>query len=629
MSEAAFDQVSESLLRGSLNTTATHTELLLQILEQMLMRANYTNEDMRGLKTILAHLNSGGNANMSSIDIKDAEAIGTILKGLNVPFVTMRDGSTDRCIIVTRDTERDRMLATEAFRRFAVEKGVDLQQISIDELLKANENRQVKHADRLTPAELEVFKERMKSYKGQYAVVRSAVKKGAYDVYYPNKCSREVENALKDMAYDLAGQEGRRYEESVNDFIARRDRFIEKLNVKDNGVMFAVSKSDPTHFISISGDEYSIHRANATRFTDRDGKEHISMTDKFPKRETDRRKMFESIQDYIPDVVILTQEEMGIVSTVSANGTCIFVPDAEFTKKYQELNAILQSKKPELPLSPAKKDFMEKPVLTSYMKLDRGQLDEVLSELKPNGLDTHLAISDDGVSFSIAFKEDDLQVKEKVDTVLFGGLSKLDSLNARLYNEGRAVDDFNKPGFVVFDAASYGAAIFMTEEGAVIAGVKDGKSEKLLTPDEKETMKRDNPEFGDTLAGMINGMKEPVIMKKEEYDLLKSEPEKFATILASRIPSQFDTPAEKEYYRHAEQKERAAYEELHKHDNTIDAKNLPERSQEALKHYKELEISELYVDRTFTEKITEMDFSDRKMIDRSFLEEITTTSVNR
>ena len=631
MSASTSDQVSEQLMHTALDMHANNTHTLLTILDELLARRNYTNEDMRGLKTILKHLKSGGNANLSSIDIKDAEAIGTILKSLKVPFATMRDGDTNRCIIVTRDTERDRALTREAFKRFAVEKGADLQQIPVQELLDANENKQVKYVNGLSAAALEVFKEHMRKYKGQYSVVRSANKDGLFDVYYPHQFSRDVENALKDMSYDLAGQDGRRYEQSLEDYVARKGVFGDKLNPKDDETLFVVSKSDPTRFITISKDGYEVHRAKCTKYKGRDGQERLTMADKFPIRHTmlDRRELFDTIQSFVPDAVILSQEEMGIVSSISANGTCLFVPDNDFSEKLQSLTELLKEKRSDLPMSPAKRDFSEKPVLTSYMKLERPQLDMVVDSLKEHNLDKQISISDDGNSYSIAFPEDNLQIKNRVDAVLFGGLSKIDSLNQRMYNEGRAVSDFTQPGHVIIDVTTPKACICITEEGATIAGVENGKTDLLLTPDSKDSMKRESPEFGDNLAGIISGMKEPVALTREEYDLFNTNPEGFYQILDSRLPHNFDTPAEKEYYRHSEQKEKAVYEELHKHDNTVDMKDLPERSQEAIKNFKELEIREMYVDRTFSEKVQEWDFNDRKMVDRSFLTETTTTSVER
>lgn len=626
------DQVSESLFRGYLDASARQTEMILRILENFLNRTNYTNEDMRGVKTLLEHLQSGGNVNMSSVDLKDSEAIGTILKSMNVPYVCMRDGDTDKCVVITRDTERDRNLTREAFRRFAVDRGADLQQIKIDELLQANENKQIKHADKLTPEQLEVFKERMKNYKGQYAIVRNRQDNKCYDLYYPNKCSREVENALKDMVYDFTGEKGAKYNLDVQTYLNKRSEFAEKLFPGEGETLYLVSKSDPTRFITVTDDGYAIHRAKATAFKGKDGKEHLTMTDKFPIRHSilDRMELMDNIKDFVPDAVLLTEAEMGIVSSVSSNGACLFAPDHEFGAKYQALAGLLNSRKSDMPVSPIRSDFIEKPMLTSYIKLSKEQLDSVVTELKKSGLDRQLAWADDGATFSIAFPEENTKMQGIVDSVLFGGLSELDSINQKMYQEGRAVDDFNKPGFAIFDAASPGATIFTTEKGVSIAGIKDGISDKLTDEQsENREYNRNDPEFGANVAGLIKSMKEPVALKVSEYDLMQTDRERFTQILTARIPSKFDTPAEKEYYKHDTEKDKAIRNEIHKRDNAIDAKDLPQRSQDALKKFEDLEIRDLYVERTFTEKITEMDFADRKMVDRSFMSETTTTSIDR
>ena len=617
----ASDQIAESWGHSIMDAHLANIQTLMSILEGFLDRRNYTGEDMRGLTVILKHLKKGGNANLSTVDMNNAEAVASILKSLKVPFAVMRDGDTGKCVFVTRDIPRDRELVKEAFKRFAVAKGADLQQIPIDEFLRYNENKQVKHMDGLDAAELEVFRERMKKYSGQYAVIRNEKDPKKFDIYYPNSKARETEGAVKDMAYDFAGKEGRRYRETVEDFLNKKEVFAKKLTPPSEGVLYIVSKSDPTRFITLSADGYAIHRANCQRVKAKDGTEQLSMTDRNPERHVlpSRDELIQNILSHMPDAVILPEEEMPIVKSISANGQCLFVKDAEFQGAYDSLLDRLSGMRAELPLSPAARENLQKPVLTSYLHIMRDQMDTIMDALKDVGMDRLVSIGDDGATYSIAFPEGNKGIQDIVDGVLFAGQTGLEGLNSRLYNEGRMMrESINEPGLVVIDATLAGAAVMMTDKGASIRQGKDGGGETLTT------LNRDSDTYEKDLVNIIQGMKEPVVLTTAEYSLLETDPEKFNQILASRIPSEFDTTAEKEYYRSAEQKQDAIYEELHKRGNAVDIDDLPERQQEAMRHFKDYEIRETFIDRTMFEKITELDFSDRKIQETMQMAEETT-----
>ena len=77
------DQISESLMHSAMDSHISNTDTLLRILEEMLNRRNFTEEDLRGLSVILKHMRSGGQVNMSTVDMADMEAVCSILQGLN------------------------------------------------------------------------------------------------------------------------------------------------------------------------------------------------------------------------------------------------------------------------------------------------------------------------------------------------------------------------------------------------------------------------------------------------------------------------------------------------------------------------------------------------------------------
>ena len=427
---------------------------------------------------------------MSNIDTRDAERLMGYLRELKVPYVMMSDKDPDRYVVITRDTNHDRELVREAFKKMKAQLGYELQQVPVGVFLSANENRQVKHIDGLDTAELEVFKERMKQYQGQYAVVRNTDDSQIFDIYYPTTASHEVENALKDMFYDFSGREGEEYREKINDYLKERDRIKEGLNPREDKV----------------------------------------------------------------------------------------VPDMP------------ESLKKDMPL-------------TSYVHIKRDQLDDILKELKAEGLDKRVAIAESEASYSIAFPENDRIINDKVERMLFGTLKGAERLNAKLYFEGRSESDIDLAGSYIIDAKVRGASIEVIRKGARVMHLRDGNSERLLT------LNREDEGYSNALADIITKMQEPVVLSKQEYRLIKDDPEKFNEIIKQRLPSESDNPAEQEYRRHKEQMQRAIYEELHRIESMADAKDLPERSREAMRAYKNREIRETYIDRTFKEKITEMDFS--------------------
>ncbi len=588
--------------------------MMAKILSNLSERADFTGETNDGIETLLKHLKNGGKIDTTMVAKEDTEMLDEILRANKLPYVMAYDSASQSVFLMTRD--KDRSVLEDVLKQYGIRKGTELQEIEISDFLKAYDGKEIRIEKNLDAATIELFREKAKQYNCTYSVTTSTENPGKFELVYPREKEKDCDNALKDVAYDFSGEEGRIYKEKLTQNIEKREEFKKNLRPIGDETVIICPKDDPTRFLAVTRDGFSVHDIQTMREKLKDGESNIRLVDKNTAvyNTFDKEKLGKYL-DLMKEPVLLSMEEFGLLKGISISGKASFIKDSEFKDKYKKLTEALLNKEASYPalMTLQKEDKKEK--IISYENLLGSQIDQIEDALQSTGLSKYLVQGQDADTMSLAFPE---RFKDEIvpviEEVLYKDSQEAERLQKELLYKGRGTLDIHKAEDIVIDINMPGVALFFEKDYMSIVQ-KPTEEEKLQGKKNipLEKIYRDDPEYDKKVTDVISSMKEVVVLDKDEYRQKQGTEGELSKLIRSRMPSEHKTDAEVEYDKFIEAHNKSMYEALHNQINDVDhIDELNERQQEAVHAHYSRSYEDIYVNRSTFEKVSTLDFSDRK-----------------
>lgn len=581
--------VSEQVGLKEANTTSVFLRQLAILIAQMIKDApkkGYVDEHMKGAKAILKHINKGGQVNYQAVDVEDAALLEKLMQNKRIPYtkVSEIDG---KAVYVTRDTDKKKM--EHVFEMMADELKVGFKEMKPLEFLTDNEGREVGHALGYTEAELEVFRKEAAKLGFSYAVVGNEKVKGQYDILYSKRDDALVKKALKGMAYEMSGPEGREYMEDIQRALAVKNSVMSHSKENPDKVLFIVNNNNPMQFITIQGNTMVQHTLSVEEKTGRDGQPKLVVKDSIKKTiPFGNRELTLAMKAY-GKCSIIPENRMSFVKGFDSSKAAI-VPDAKEAVRAMETiqKDCKRSAFPFYEANIGRKGSVQFDKVRTLSDVEPDVLADISRELASKGL-YYMAVSGD-----FLFKEKD---KAAVDIVLDKHLYKeesfLERFQSMLYYEGRGPEgiDLRKP-----DAPYY---VLSAKDPNIV--LKVSKDEFEIIKDGSTVAKMDALQegFEEQLSSLLSKMEDVAVLTEDE---MKREPAEKVALIERRALSK-ENEASKQYYRD--------YDEKKEQFVNTKIEDMSPEDKEIVKSYTCHEIRETYVERSFSEKIMDMDFGTK------------------
>ncbi len=577
--------VSEGMGLKEANTASVFVRELATLLAKALgnrKRSKYMDEHMRGAKAILKYIKNGGEVKMQMIDTEDAELFAKILKNQRVPYVIAgeKDGKT---VFVTRACDDKKL--EQAWNIYADEIKVGFKEMTPHEFLNTHAEQEVCQAKGFSEIELEVFRKEAAAVGFNYAVVGNEDVKGKYDILYSKGDAANMTQAMKATAYEMSGADGKEYINELQKSLDMKKDIIAR--TKNKETIYLINQDDSSKFAIIENGVLTEHNLSIEEKTGRDGNKKQVVKDKTKRiYPFGNRELTKTMRSYGKCAEVSAETMRFIDGFDSAGGVVVKDPDkiqaafesvADAAKKSGKVyNAYVGRK--------GNADFDKILTLTD---INNNDLLEVTRGLQAAGID-YLTVGGD-----LVYKEKD---KSTVDSVLKDTLYNdkffEQAFEDKCYYEGRAPEGFRlesiKSPVYIMSVYNPSYVVRLDKKGLTVL---DHGKEQLSIP-------VDAPDFAEKRNALLQSMDGIAIVTEKE---LSETPDR-AALIESRAAVK-DNEASKQYYKIYKQKK----EEFIRSD--VNDMNPADR--EIAKTYLEHDIKITYVDRTFMEKITDMDFGKK------------------
>ena len=192
--------VSEGIGIKEADATSVFIKQLMILLAQAIReekKQGYIDEHMKGAKTILKHMKSGGKTAYQTVDAGDAAVFEKLLQNQRVAYVRLQE-MEGKVSFVTKDSDKAQM--EKVWELFAAELKIAFQEQTPLEFIHDNVNQNVCQALGYTEAEVEVFCREAAQIGFNYSVVAGEAQ-GLFDILYAEKDKDTATKALKAMQY--------------------------------------------------------------------------------------------------------------------------------------------------------------------------------------------------------------------------------------------------------------------------------------------------------------------------------------------------------------------------------------------------------------------------------------------
>lgn len=300
-----FRQSVESLLLGAMG-----------ILSEKTHQFRYTDESMEGAEAILRHIRSGKQARMQAVEGGDAALFASILKHNGIPYAEVAEGSGEKHIFLTRDSDSGKL--EEVWNQYVFEIGKGFREMGLEEFLRSNEEQQIMTAEGYSEAELEVFRKEAAEAGISYAVAYSEGEHGRFDILFVPRDEAEVMGALLKMELGFSGRDGAVYRTEVQRNLDCREGMVQQ--IKDvREPLYLVDTKDPSRFYSVSDGFLAGHQLVTETVKGRGGKERQVVKDKLLSRtvpfgDRELRKAMHALGE----CAVLTEREMMLARGLDA-----------------------------------------------------------------------------------------------------------------------------------------------------------------------------------------------------------------------------------------------------------------------------------------------------------------------
>lgn len=318
-----FRQSVERLLLGAMG-----------ILSEKTHQFRYTDESMEGAEAILKHIRNGKQAKLQAVEGEDAALFASILKHNGIPYAEVAEGSGEKHIFLTRDSDSGKL--EEVWNQYAFEIGKGFREMGLEEFLRSNEEQRIMTAEGYSEAELEAFRKEAAEAGISYAVAYSEGGHGRFDILFVPRDEAEVMGALLKMELGFSGRDGAAYRAEVQRNLDRRAEMIQQIK-EAKEPLYLVDAGDPSRFYSVSDGFLVGHQLVTETVKGRGGKERQVVKDKLLSRTApfgDRE--LQKAMHVLGECAVLTEKEMALVRGLDAEQN-VMVRSVEETAEAHKL----------------------------------------------------------------------------------------------------------------------------------------------------------------------------------------------------------------------------------------------------------------------------------------------------
>lgn len=579
------EQIGGNAYNASMRVINNIADTLTSLLKIQMSKSKYTdiNGGMEGIASLLKHLKQGGNIQETAIDPADTALFEAALKSKHILYTVISDKQSGKDIFLTRDA--DEKAVKECFDLYMTEKGIGIGELGVEKFMQTNNGKDIVSFDGFDKAEIACIKEELSGKNVTYAVSTNFDnEKETYSIYCNKKDRDVMAQCVKNVEYDLSGADGEKYHNDLNNDIDKRVAFADKLvpQGKDD-IKYVVDLDDPGKIITIQNNKCYMHRLDDT--TDK-----IIKTAAFHKSD-----IMSTLDSSMRRPVIVDKAVMDkYFADQLVDGRFIFDKD----KMGDYNNAIVETKTEVYPRTHVK-NISDIGNIYVLKNIPEDKIVEISKAMKEKGM-----VSDIGMANrDIAYREKDRHFFEKIlDSTLYKNMDPAKKIEMEMYYEGRgnlSINNTSKTQYIV----DVGTTNFVKIDGGQITLAQNGKEASL---------KRSDPRFNDIVINAISAMRDPIILDQKEYDT----PDR--TIVVSQRYNTMQKSAAVDYLTQIDSHRKS---ELHEVDRVEDIKPyFSNKQKECIRKYETVEQHDIYVDRTFLEKIFDMDTSAKLHVKKKTVE---------
>ena len=317
---------------------------ILQFLNQMIRENNLSFKDREvtdSLEELSEHIKKGGAVRTDMVDTADVAMFESLLKKYRVSYSAVKVSDPkeegERVVYLTKDT--DERLMGLVRKQYFYELGVGINEVSLQEMSKFEEGKEVGVVRSLSAEEAELFRYYASDYSFAYAVTGN---EDGFDIYFPYDAEKEIKQVLRKAAYDLSFPD---YSEAIKRRIESRNKFYEQISPQKKEVYVIADADNPNNFITVNDEGFSTHHVKAQTVTAENG----NVTVRYSCQDRDytaseRGKLMSYVEQLKRPVIIKDPREFGLISGFRTDGG-IIMPEAEKIRElYDSLKQELKSR---------------------------------------------------------------------------------------------------------------------------------------------------------------------------------------------------------------------------------------------------------------------------------------------
>ena len=330
------------------------------IIMQLLQKQGYVEE--QGIKALLTHVRDGGGTRTTTVSGQRAEEFKGLLKRAHIPFVEIEhvDSQTKERMVFFVYRDMDEAGVRDVIKQFEISLDQECHEVDLDTFERLMDKKPYGTVYGMSKEELYAFREAARGYDFTYCVVADGP---MYSVIGSDKGT--LEKITCDMCYNLSGERGRSYENSLHEYFRMQENFVERMKPEAGKVKYIVSGKNPQNFITVDEQGITTHSVGTRKERGADGvmKEVVYDVRHVTFPGVDREKL-ESLALELYKPVILSQEEFPLVTGLSKTREAILSPD--FVEGYSALLQQMEHRRADITRVPKRKPLYVREELIGY-----------------------------------------------------------------------------------------------------------------------------------------------------------------------------------------------------------------------------------------------------------------------
>ena len=575
--------VSEGIGMKEADATSVFIKQLMILLAQAIRdekKQGYIDEHMKGAKTILKHIQSGGKTAYQTVDAGDAAVFEKLLQSQRVPYVRLQE-MEGKVSFVTRDCDKAQM--EKVWELFAAELKIAFQEQTPHEFIHDNANQSVCQAFGYTEAEVEVFRRQAAEIGFTYSVV-AGEEQGLFDILYAERDKDFATKALKAVEYEFSGEAGQEYKEKLEQSLAVKNQVLALAKQKEP--VYLVNAYNPMQFFRISDGMLTGHTLSLEESKGRDGAiEHIV------KDKTERtypfgnRELTQAMKAY-GKCKMVPKEAMDFIKGFDSAGNALVTDTKELE---QALKAIDQmTAVPLYEIDFGRKEALWKEPLCTLSGLAVTDLMEVTKTLDKEKIGYTVVGRDMAYS-----AKDRAKVEQILNKTLYQNMDYLERFQAMVYYEKRGPEKLDlknrtEPVYIA-SAVNPEFVLKLDKEGYTL--LQNG--EPILAVSETDS------QYGSNLEQMLDSMESIAVLTAKEAE---QSPEERVQLITERAAIK-ENAASGQY--------RGSYDEQKERFLSTDYEAMTPEEKTLVHQYMAHEIVTTKVDRSYRERVCDREFGSR------------------